>query len=40
MKVCNVIELPTPTPDQVLSILKFNNIEYFNSESLKEQMEI
>ena len=36
MKVCNVIELPTPTSEQVMSILKLNNIEYFNSESLKD----
>jgi hypothetical protein len=36
MKVCNVIELPTPTSIQIMNILKANNIEYFNQESLKE----
>ena len=36
MKVCNVIELPAPTSDQIMSILKLNNIEYYNSEALKE----
>jgi hypothetical protein len=36
MKVCNVIELPTPTPKQIINILKINNIEYFNDDLLKE----
>ena len=36
MKVCNVIELPTPTSIQIMNILKVNNIECFNQESIKE----
>lgn len=36
IKVCNVIEIPTPSSEQIMNILKLNNIEYFNSESLKD----
>ena len=35
MKVCNVIELPTPTNTQIINILKLNNIDY-DDELLKE----
>ena len=35
MKVCNVIELPTPTNTQIMNRLKLNNIDY-DDELLKE----